>query len=185
MATSELLAVPGVTRSGLCRVARLLSRADFDTWRQLRNHEVLGRQLVKDFGHLLRTIPLHTADGARFDWPITHVQTLLLQTLARRDMFRTRFVEALALHPNTKDAPWHLVFYTDEITPGNILRPDNKRKMVVIHVSFLELGQDFLQDEEAWLCIGVIRTSIAKKLLGKEGALSEPSSRPCTSGLKA
>ena len=172
LTAAELLAVPGLSRNALCSVARLLRRADAQqATSMLRNHQAISRQLEGDFGHLLRTIPLHTADGGRFDWPITPVQTLLLETLARRDMFRTRFAEALALHPNTKDAPWHLAFYTDEITPGNVLRPDNKRKMAVIHVSFLELGQDFLQAEEAWLCIGVIRSSIAKKLLGKEGAL--------------
>ena len=39
----------------------------------------------------------------------------------------------------------------------------------MIHASFIELGT-FLQNEAAWLCTGILRTSVAKKILGKESA---------------
>ena len=61
--------------------------------------------------------------------------------------------------------PWRLLLYFDEVVPGNPLRPDNKRKIVVIYCSWLELDH-LLYAEKAWLTLGVIRSSIVKSVRG-------------------
>ena len=55
--------------------------------------------------------------------------------------------------------------YIDDITPGNPLRPDNKRKITAVYASCIELG-NFLRLEEAWLALGVIRTNVVKEVKG-------------------
>ena len=76
---------------------------------------------------------------------------MLMQTLSRRG--------------SSLQCPWRLILYVDEITPGNPLRPDNKRNIMAIYASWLELG-DFLRTEEAWLTLGIMRTSIMKTIRG-------------------
>ena len=61
--------------------------------------------------------------------------------------------------------PWRLLLYYDEIVPGNPLKPDDKRKVVVIYCSWLELDH-LLYADRAWLTLGVIRSSIVKSVRG-------------------
>ena len=61
---------------------------------------------------------------------------------------------------------WSLVIYYDELTPGDAFAPDNKRKFWSIYVAFLEFGPHMLAQEEAWLPIGILRTSTAKTIVG-------------------
>ena len=56
--------------------------------------------------------------------------------------------------------------YADEITPGNIAKPDNARKSLGIYFSLKDFGPDVLQHVGAWLPFCVIRTSNHRKLSG-------------------
>ena len=58
-----------------------------------------------------------------------------------------------------------MVLYIDEIVPGNVLRPDNGRKIMAFYYSWVELGQ-FLRNEEAWLLGAVLRAEVFKVLRG-------------------
>jgi len=66
-------------------------------------------------------------------------------------------------------SPWHIIVYFDELTPGNVLRPDNKRKAYLIYFTVKEFG-DIIRHENAWLPIGVLRHSVLDQL---PGGLSE------------
>lgn len=52
---------------------------------------------------------------------------------------------------------WRLVLYHDEVTPGNALRPDNRRKFTILYGTFIEFGANLLRDERIWLPLAVIR----------------------------
>ena len=60
---------------------------------------------------------------------------------------------------------WRLVIYYDELTPGDAFAPDNKRKFWAIYVAFEEFGPLMLAQEEVWLPMGILRTSIATKTI--------------------
>ena len=45
------------------------------------------------------------------------------------------------------------MLYSDEVTPGNPLATNNKRKFHAIYWSFLEFGTNALSREESWFCI--------------------------------
>ena len=62
--------------------------------------------------------------------------------------------------------PWSFVFAHDEITPGNILRPDNKRKFTSFYFSFAEFGNFAIRHEVVWFHLAVLRSSIAHKVVG-------------------
>ena len=59
--------------------------------------------------------------------------------------------------PSTPSKPWHIVMYSDEVTPGNQLAHRNSRKSQCIYWSFLELGP-YLSNELCWFTCGVLRS---------------------------
>ena len=115
-------------------------------------------------------IELPLLSGGTFSWPTALPQRLLPQLFRERPAFRAAMQRSLAARPASINQPWRLVLYLDEITPGNPLRPDNKRKITAFYVSWLELG-DFLRLEEAWLTVGVLRTSVTKDIRGGMSAV--------------
>ena len=58
-----------------------------------------------------------------------------------------------------------LLFYHDEIVPGNVLHPDNTRRSVCFYISFLE-WRSLLHSEFVWLPIALLRTQIIKGITG-------------------
>ena len=164
----QLLALPGVSQSSLVRILRLAQSRNCPNF---TDRKAIVKVLRRRFDAIVRYLPMQTVNGGRrpFPWPYAPLRLLLPEVMRCCPTYRTRFREALALYPNSAANPWNVQIYTDEVTPGNVLRLDNKRKTFVVHVGFTELG-NFLQSEYGWLCVGVLRTSIAKKILGKESA---------------
>jgi hypothetical protein len=68
------------------------------------------------------------------------------------------------MKPATADEPWQLIIYTDEVTPGNPLATNNKRKFHAVYWSFLELGMNALCREEAWFCIKEVDVGLCADL---------------------
>ena len=122
--------------------------------------------LRANFDSVISTVHLpFEAAGATFKWPLVHCRNGLPHALSNCPGFKHRFLEALAARPSSAASPWRLVLYIDEITPGNVLRPDNKRKDTAFYSSFCELG-GFLRKEEAWLLAGVLRSDVVKNISG-------------------
>ena len=59
----------------------------------------------------------------------------------------------LSQHPCTAQKPWRIIFYSDEVVPGNVLSADVSRKVQCVYISFMEFGAVALSKEEAWFCI--------------------------------
>jgi len=105
------------------------------------------------FGPTLQTIDLVGKDGVAKSIPIAHPLAALWKAVSDCPPFSTYMRDVLIENPPSLDAPWHLVLYSDEVTPGNPLSTANKRKFQAIYWSFLELGGHALSKEEAWFCV--------------------------------
>ena len=68
------------------------------------------------------------------------------------------FHQALLRHPCSAEAPWSLVVVFDEFTPGNVLKPHNERKTMVVNFTFLEL-QPAVSDN-LWFTMAVARATV-------------------------
>jgi len=104
-------------------------------------------------------------DGAPVVITIARLQLMLPFALARCPGFEKMFSAALARSGNSRSSPFRLVLYLDDITPGNVLKLDNLRKVTAIYASFLELGND-LRYEESWFVVAVIRVSLEATIAG-------------------
>ena len=76
------------------------------------------------------------------------------------------FVERLFdVNPPSAERPWHVLLYSDEVTPGNQLSPANARKIQALYWSFLEFHHR-LSDENCWFTIAAKRSSELKAVSG-------------------
>jgi hypothetical protein len=110
---------------------------------------------------------LPLVDGGSFSWKYLSPQRLLRKYIDRSPALASEFRQALRTHPNTCETPWSMILYFDEVTPGNVLRPDNKRKIMAVYMSFKELGVQRLCKTEFWFTIAVARTSVIHTVVGQ------------------
>ena len=119
--------------------------------------------LATRFAGSQRRIGLQLSSGGAYEWVIQQPGALL-QSMGREAEYGN-LLRATAARCNPNEQPWTLVLYVDEVTPGNVVRPDNKRKLYCFHFAFKEFLDD-LRNEESWLPIAVLRHEIVKQVLG-------------------
>ena len=62
--------------------------------------------------------------------------------------------------------PLRAIFYTDEVTPGNVLAINPSRKSWCVYMSFADFPPEILSQEVAWVTICIQRTSFVNTLEG-------------------
>ena len=125
----------------------------------------IKKVLKSRFAGIITRLELPRTDGTVFLWAVARLQDLLPHCVAECEGFRNVLAAALEETPCTYARPWHIVLYFDDITPGNPLKLENMMKHTALYVGFAEL-REALRLEEAWLTIGVLRVSVAKKVVG-------------------
>ena len=124
---------------------------------------------VTPYGPVLSTnsIELSAIDGgAPIPVPIANPFAFLYVAFRDCVAFRQLVMDTARKHPPSVDNPWHIVLYSDEVTPGNNLSYDNRRKNWVLYYSFLEFGSAILSRDEAWICVCSKRSSEVTRAVG-------------------
>ena len=115
-------------------------------------------------------VKLPLIGGATFDWDVLSPQKALILTMDTNKQYRRLMIDSLQKYaqssPSRAGSPiWNIIIYHDEITPGNVLRPDNKRKVTACYFSFREF-QEHLTNENAWICFAVLRHTVIQTVTG-------------------
>ena len=124
------------------------------------------------------TLALQLPEGKVHNWTIVQPHLLLSIFASSSNGFMELIHRTRELFPPPQ--LWRMIMYSDEITGGNPLRPDNHAKVTVFYASFLEFGLE-LRSEYCWLPIGVLQYEIVNASLG---GLSGIMRRLCASILK-
>lgn len=112
-----------------------------------------------------RDIVLPTKDGGNFVWEVFSFKKML-QVFARDfPNFRKLIQHAIVSRNGTPGQRLRLALYADEVVPGDVLRPENKRKTMCVYLTIREFGRH-LQHEAAWFPIAFLRAAVAKNLVG-------------------
>ena len=118
--------------------------------REARDNEASS---ATPFGPMIQEKSLHLVNGGtkniKFAEPFACLWTAVTTCRPFHDLLYGRLLEK----PSSPEQPWTIIFYTDEVTPGNPLATDNKRRFHAIYWSFMELGVNALSREEAWFSI--------------------------------
>ena len=97
--------------------------------------------------------------GAPWDWDVVDLSKVLPALLRSSHELSALYKAATDATPPSMDRPWSLVVAFDEFSPGNKLQVDNKRKTMVLSVSFLQLGQVALSLGRCWVTLATVRVS--------------------------
>ena len=114
-------------------------KATADVHVSARDVRTAGDNAVRDtFSEVGMELKLPLSSGGELCWKLASPQKLLAFHLRRSEFLQRRF-------KGNVQAPWSLVLYHDEVTPGNLKAPDNQRKFFAFRFSFKELGYSFLE----------------------------------------
>lgn len=162
------LASVGIPHSKLVVLVEKL-REDPLLANEVANRQSLSRALLVLFEELGYTEVLR-ASTCDLQWDCFRFPLVLQHMVTRFASYRDVLAELWSKRPCSHLEPYSLVVFADEVTPGNVLRLDNKRKTLCIYVTIKELGSRYLKDERCWLPIAAIRSVVAKEVLGGQSA---------------
>lgn len=160
-----------VSQNGLVAVLselKALGELDFSTSRRAikraRDEDV---NLSTSAGHLVQIKQLQLQQPSEtVDATVVHPGILIPYLVENCHHFAKFMFDRLAENPCSAQSPWRVVLYSDEITMGNVLKHDNRRKVQAVYWTFAEFGSDFLGSEHAWFVLCTLRSKTVSRLRG-------------------
>jgi len=143
-ADSELLEGPPIT-------TQALKRALDELWHQVGYIEQL---------------PSTKAGSDPFQWQCAALPKLLQLFCKESPGFQRALRHIFEASGSPPSSPLSLIFYGDEVVPGNVLRLDNKRKIFAVYVSVLQFGPALLKHDVMWMPVALIRSRACKNVAG-------------------
>jgi hypothetical protein len=161
--------LPYVSQSALAAIVKVFRHEDLLSLPSSRADIRLARDEVTraqtPYGTLHKVIQLPLPCGGKLDLEY-QAPLPMLHVAARKPGFARFLLERLRAKSPGRDSPWRLIVYSDEVSPGNQLSHDNRRKLQCIYWSFFEFGPDALQHENAWFVLTAVRSQAIKALDG-------------------
>ena len=113
-------------------------------------------------GEMVLELKLPLKAGGDFTWSICDPCRLVQRLVELSPALKRLFGKS----PSSPTAPWALILSQDEITPGAVLRPDNRRKFSAFYFSFKQFGPSAVRSEEAWFPLCVLRSCVVEEVAG-------------------
>lgn len=117
----------------------------------------------KEFLKVSYSTELPVNNGPPFTWKLCRCDLLLAHLCSTSQNYLSAMEEAVAA---SGTSPLGGVLYCDEVVPGNLLRPDNKRRFWAFYLGFTEFGPERLCHGEHWLPLGILRSSVVAEVKG-------------------
>ena len=132
-----------------------------------RSRDKLAATRKTPFGLVIQKIKLKKENGkGEITVPYLHPAAMIAYAAEHCEPFSRFLHSRMEKIEPSYERPWSLTWYSDEVSPGNQLKHDNKRKVQVIYFSLLELGPHALSTENMWFSVLVLRSSVVKELGG-------------------
>jgi hypothetical protein len=162
----KLAGVDGISNVLLCKLWKGFKESP-EVLNDVPSRFHLQRDILREFLKFGQTITLPvTANGqtTKFSWHCTRPQDVLKYLCDKSATF-AHFLDSKL---NRSETAKMIISY-DEITGGNVLRPDNKRKFVVFSCSFKCFGTSLASKSCLWMPFAILRSTVVK---GVKGGLS-------------
>ena len=156
--------------AAVCRESQLnpLPDADRNFIRHARNS--VAKQQTP-YGPMFVVEKLPAADGGD-DIEVSIINPpAYLWAASHKKQYAALLSRTAARHPPSPLTPWHILLYTDEVTPGNVKKADNHKKTWAVYWAFLEFGGDALAKEDFWGTAATTRTSTVHNIEAGIGAI--------------
>jgi len=90
----------------------------------------------------------------------------VLKLMAGTEVWKQALLRLYSARPCTSDSPYSLVFYGDEITPGNVLAPEVSMKFMAWYATLSEFPFELVCHTSMWLPLAVMASNKARTLGG-------------------
>ena len=99
------------------------------------------RMVDTRYGPIFRTMPITLNNRTQpFNMMYLHPGAMLTHLAQTCKAFSEVFQSRIRLKPSSPSEPWHVLVYCDEITPGDPLKRENRKKIWALYWSFQEFG---------------------------------------------
>ena len=145
---------PHVSASALAAILRSCKEEGVPEGGLGRNELRAAREMEMNeatpYGPIASSMTVHAKDRTSMTIPVANPFAYLWKAVKQSPGFARLLEQRCLEQPPSVDAPWHLVVYSDGVTPGDALTPLNRRKFQICYWSLLELGVNALSREECW-----------------------------------
>ncbi|CAK9018270.1 unnamed protein product, partial [Durusdinium trenchii] len=114
------------------------------------------------FGSVVKEWSVETKTGGQKNVTYVCPAAMLHFTAQKCPGWSAALKQLLSQKTSTPASPYRLILYADEISPGNVLKADNRRKVFAIYWA-IELGGSLLSAEPSWFILTCLRSSIVRK----------------------
>ena len=116
------------------------------------------------YGSLVKEWHMKKLDGTQVAIKYLCPAATLWQTLQSCERFREHWARAHEERPCTMASKWSLILYSDEVSPGNQLKANNRRRLQTFYWTVKELGPKALSSEDAWMVLTTVRSATVSEL---------------------
>lgn len=152
-----------VTQSALAAILEELNNLGY-TVPEARSRNSIKRARAADlpddavYGNLIKQITMITSQGG--DETFAYVDPLAMMRVMYTSC--SKFAALIdAGPPCSREQPWDIIFYNDEIKPGNQVKHDNRAKMQALYWTVKQFGMvapAALSSESAWIPLACARS---------------------------
>lgn len=160
----------GISDSCLARVVSKVKKAPA-LLADISSRHVLKRYSKKLIQRISQTETLRLDDGTDFIWKTACLRKMLQYLAEQYEPFRKLLRATYQKHKGSPDAPWRLILAEDELTPGAVLRLNNKRKTLAHYCTIKEFGSRHRRTTAAWMPLAFLRSDVIKKVEGSVSAV--------------
>ena len=166
--------LPYVSQSALAAmlcIAKHEPLPDASTRTHIRSARDATVRQTTPYGPIHKVLTLPDTEGGTVDLEIQYPFAMLYHAATISKCFSHLILRTLAKYPASLSSPWRLVFYTDDVGPGNQLGYKHLRKFTAAYYSLLEFGAAALSDEEVWFELAVCRATVTSTLKDGDSGL--------------
>jgi hypothetical protein len=190
-ANAPAVAIRGVSISAVARIGTRF-QSNPEELQQSQHYSTKRRREAETHRDLyvkwdVQKVDLQLAKGGTLEWHLPNLSQMIKWHFENNALFRDALAAVVKSNPNK---PVHLLPYSDEYTPGNVLHPEVRKKTCAWYVSVMEFGEA-LSSVALWIPAAALLSSKMKRIAGKssyahrvflEAALSDPLGI-CNSGI--
>ena len=159
----ECLHDGGLTMSALSRVAKSLLN---ETFGDVSIYNVLKDVNREHFDRVKMDLPLELTSGAPFAWSIASPVKLMELVISASPVMQSMLLLVAEAQGSQGSFTVGIIVGYDEFTPGNVKKPHNERKTMVLSFTVADLEIDALANELFWFTPVAVRSAIISNVKG-------------------
>lgn len=157
--------LPYCSQEAFVAIAQHREQLSDCTAKDLRKGRDEQTQIATPYGPLHTSLAVPLAEGAASqNVEIQNPFAILYFAVTTSAAFSEVVKQTLRVNPCSYVNPWHMIFYNDEVSPGNQLAFKNVRKLQGFYWSLLEWGAAALSNEDMWFELTFLRSTVTKTL---------------------